>query len=220
VTAKPATASPDALLFVAPDCPHCPTVLKGLSELVKEGLIGRLEVVNVFARPDLAVARGVRSVPWLLLGGFALEGLRSPAELRRWAERAGTSAGTADYFRELLESGGLQQVIDMVRKDTDQLDALLLLLADPDTELPVRVGIGAVMEEFQGQEPLQARADRLGELTRSPDAHIRGDACHYLALSRSPRALHFIRPLAQDPERQVREIAQEAIEALESAGST
>ena len=38
---------PDALLLLAPGCPHCPAVLEGLSGLLKEGVIGRLEAVNV-----------------------------------------------------------------------------------------------------------------------------------------------------------------------------
>ncbi len=207
-------APPDALLFISPGCPHCPTVLQGLSELVKQGAVGRLEVVNVAAHPEVAAARGVRGVPWLRLGPFELEGLRSLAELRRWAERAGTPQGMADYFRELLEGGELGRVIELVRADTGRLETLLLLLADADTELPVRVGISAVMEEFQGQEPLRRLVDRLGALTRSPDAHIRGDASHYLALSRSPRAVNYLRPLLKDPERQVREIAEEGLALL------
>ena len=96
---------PDALLLIASGCPHCPTVLQGLSELVKAGVIGRLEVVNIGAHPEIAQGHGVRGVPWLRLGPFELEGLRAPAELRRWAERAGSNAGMADYVAELLKTG-------------------------------------------------------------------------------------------------------------------
>ena len=66
------TVPPDALLLLTSQCPHCPTVLQGLGELVKKGLIGRLEVVNIVARPDIAKQYGVRKVPWFRLGEFEL----------------------------------------------------------------------------------------------------------------------------------------------------
>lgn len=208
-------SAPDALLLIATGCAHCPTVLAGISELVKQGIVARVEVVNIAEHPETAERFGVRTVPWLLLGPFELEGLRSPAELRRWAERASTRQGLADYFRELLDTGLLSKVLAAVKRDPAGLDALLLLLADPDETLGVRVGIGAVMEEFAGSAALQERVAELGVLTRSKEAHVRGDAAHYLGLARDARASAFLEPLVNDPEEQVREIAQESLARLE-----
>lgn len=207
---------PDALLLTTPDCPHCPTVQAGLSELVKQGKIGRLEVINVSDRPEVARQYGVRGVPWLKLGPFELQGLRSPAELARWAERAGITAGMADYFRESLDTGELAKVIAGVKRDTGAFEALWQLLADPDTALGVRVGIGAVLEDFAGSMELQSQVEALGKLTRSPAAHVRGDAAHYLALTRDVRALPYLQALVNDPEQQVREIARESSDQLSS----
>ncbi len=211
--------APDALLLIATGCPHCPTVLAGVSELVKQGKIGRLEVVNIVTHPEVAQALGVRGVPWLRLGPFELPGLRTPAELGQWAGRAGTRAGMAEYFRELLDSGELARVLAVVKRDFSQLDALLLLLADPKTTLTVRIGIGAVLEEFAGRAELRQQVDALGKLTQSKDPHIRGDAAHFLALTRDARAVPYLKPLLNDPEQQVREIAQESLATLEGAAS-
>jgi thiol-disulfide isomerase/thioredoxin len=202
------------LLLLAPDCPHCPTVLAALSELVKRGQIGRLEVINVAARPELAERLGVRTVPWVRLGPFELDGLRSLEELRQWAERAGTRAGMADYFSELLRDGQLRKVIELLALDPTQFSTLLLMLSNPDTELHVRVGIGAVMEEFEGRPALRELVDGLGELTRHPEPHVRGDACHYLALTHSPKASAYLQPLLHDPASQVRELAAESLAML------
>jgi hypothetical protein len=208
---------PDALLLINTGCPHCPTVLQGLSELVKQGLIGRLEVVNLSLRPELGESLEVSSVPWLRLGPFELEGLRSPAELRQWATRAGTARGMADYFSELLMDGRLDKVLSLVRRDTRLLGALLLLLEDEDTELQVRVRIGAVMESFQGEEPLARLIEPLARLTHNRNAHVRGDAAHYLGLTRHARAVPHVESLVNDPEKQVREIASESLEHLRQA---
>ena len=45
-------APPAALLLLSPSCPHCAAVLEGLAALVKEGVVGRLQVVNVAVHPE------------------------------------------------------------------------------------------------------------------------------------------------------------------------
>ena len=70
-----------ATLLIGPGCPHCATTLAALSELVKKGRLGQLNVINVALEPEAARARGVRSVPWMELGPFELAGAHSEAEL-------------------------------------------------------------------------------------------------------------------------------------------
>jgi thioredoxin-like negative regulator of GroEL len=115
--AMPPTDRPDALLLLTSTCPYCPTVLAALSDLVKSGDIGRLEVVNIGAHPEIAQQYGVRTVPWVRIGPFELEGLRSPAELKQWVERAGTPEGLAEYFHELLKEGALLKVSTQAARD-------------------------------------------------------------------------------------------------------
>ncbi|UCH53206.1 MAG: HEAT repeat domain-containing protein [Pseudomonadota bacterium] len=207
--------TPDALLLLTESCPFCPTVLQGLSELVKTGLIGRLEVVNIEAHPEVAREHGVRSVPWVRLGPFELDGLRSKAELETWAKRAGTNDGLADYFNELLASGGLHKVLTHLHRDASALEAVLVLLTRPDTNLHVQLGIGAIMEDLRGTPALRGLVDQLAALTTSDEPRLRGDAAHYLALSQSPRAVDLIRPLLKDADSNVREIAADSLHELE-----
>jgi len=214
------SAPPDALLVVATGCAHCPTVLAGLSELIKDGTIGQLEVINVTARAEVAQTLGVRSVPWLRLGPFVLEGLHSPAELRRWAERAASPEGLADYLVELLKGGKLKEAIAFCEADPARLLPLLAILERPDLELTVRIGVAAIVEEFTGSAALRAVIEPLAQLTRHPDAHIRGDAAHFLSLTRDPRAEKPLRELLRDPTAPVRELAQEAIQTLRDTGVT
>jgi hypothetical protein len=211
---------PDALLAVATGCAHCPTVLAGASELVKSGAIGKLEVINVTARPEVAQALGVRSVPWLRLGPFVLEGLHSPAELRQWAQRAARPEGLSDYLVELLKTGKLRDAIAFCDEAPERLASLLGILERADVELTVRIGIAAVIEEFAGTNKLRAQMGKLSELSRHPDAHIRGDAAHFLSLTRDPRAEVPLRALLQDAAAPVRELAKDSIDELRAAGDT
>jgi hypothetical protein len=212
------TARPDALLLLTSTCPYCPTVLAALSDLVKSGDIGRLEVVNIGARPEIAQQYGVRTVPWIQIGPFELEGLRSPAELKQWVERAGTPEGLAEYFHELLKEGALPKVSAQVAHDPAALDAMLRLLGDSDTELTVRIGISAVFEGLEGNPVLRRAVEALVALGAHRDAHIRGDAAHLLSLTHDPAVQPHLQRLLEDEVADVREIAREGLERLSALG--
>jgi hypothetical protein len=189
-------------------------VLHALANLVKTGVIGKLEIFNIEERPEVAQKLGVRSVPWIRIGPFELEGMHSEKELGQWAAQADSVDGLAKYFDELLSSGRIHKALRLIPDQPRSLDALLQLFASPDTRLSTRIGISAIMEELSGSELLAGIVDRLGELTRHEDARVRGDACHYLELSGSERAVAYLTPLLEDPDTSVRDIAQESLEQL------
>jgi hypothetical protein len=206
------TPPPDALLFLSSHCPHCPIVLAGLSDLVKRGVLGRLEVVNIEIHPEAAAARGVRSVPWLRLGPFELTGARTAGELETWARGASAPEGMAEAFHDLLKSGGLNQVLALVAADTTRLMALLPIVANPEASINVRLGAGVVFEDYAGTAALQALIPALGELSAHPDARVRADACHTLGLSGSVAARPWLEARQEDADADVREIAREGLE--------
>jgi thioredoxin-like negative regulator of GroEL len=152
---------PDALLLLGTRCPHCPTVLNALAAMVKAGVIGTLRAVNIEQRPDIAQELGVRSVPWVRIGPFELEGLRSEKELRDWAANAGTTAGLGAWLDELLTTGKINRALALVESEAGALDALLQLFADPETQLNTRIGISAIMEDLAGSERLRELVDRI-----------------------------------------------------------
>ena len=205
---------PDALLMIAKGCPHCPTVLQGLGELIKSGRIGRLEVINITEHPDVAQAHGVRGVPWLRLGPFELTGLRSPAELAQWTERAASATGLADYVSELLTTGDLAGVRATLQRAPQTAAALVQLLGDPEAELQIRLGVAAILEDLEGDAVLRSQIDALGALTGHSDARIRLDACHALGLTHDPAAQPYLEALRDDPDPDVREEAADNLATL------
>jgi hypothetical protein len=214
MTALPPADAPDALLLIAPGCTHCPSVLAALADQLKAGRLGRLEVVNIAARPQAALALGVRSVPWMRIGSLELEGLQSPAELARWVSLAGSPEGYARYLANLLEVGQLERATGWVGNDPLRSAALVGLLASLQTPMAVRIGVGAVLEELASRGAADAAAGPLARLLESDSAQVRADACHYLGLTADPRCGGWIRPLLQDPDGEVREIARETLEEL------
>ncbi len=202
--------APDALLLIAPGCRYCPSVLRSLSELLKNGTLGRLEVVNVEVHPDVARTFGTRSVPWTRIGPFELEGQQSAAGLEQWIRHAAAGTGFRAYYSQLLQEQRLEKALKTIRERPSTLSDIVELVDDPDTPMTVRLGIGALFEELQGSPLLESILPALGALTGSENPSTRADACHYLGLSERPDALPFIDALLNDDNSEVREIALES----------
>lgn len=209
--------APDAMLLISSHCPHCATALAALADLVKQGAVGRLTVVNVARHPEAADAKGVRSVPWVRIGQFEFAGAQSAAELRTWAERAKGEEGWADYFHQLLKDGQAVHVIELVRAAPERLAAILPIIANPEASLNVRLGAGVLMEEFAHSAALKSLTPRLGEMASDPDARVRADACHYLSMTGDVRSRPYLEAQVDDPDAEVREIARESLSTLAQA---
>ena len=209
--------SPEALLFIATGCQHCPSVLQSLGELVKTGALSKLEVINIQQNPLPATELNVRSVPWVRIGPFELTGLRTKKEFEQWIQRADDPSAMGNYFGELMLNGEIHKVHDIIQDKPEYFPLLFDLMADPDTSLSVRIGIGAVVEDFAGSELLIQSIEQLGEYTKHPDNHVRTDACHYLGLSRNKNAINYIQPLLNDDNEETREVAAEALEEINEA---
>lgn len=208
----------DALLLIAPGCAHCPVVLQGLAELLKQGDIGRLEVVNIVSHPEVAAELGVRSVPWFRIGEFELEGSHSPDELRTWAERASQADGVSLYLAELLSTGQLNKAIILIQRHPHWLSQAIQLLDNVDSGMSIKTGLGALIEEFTGTAPLIEQIGALALLLKNDNHGIRSDVCYFLGLSRSPQALPHLHQALTDVHAEVREIARETLDELTELG--
>jgi len=206
--------APDALMLLSTHCPHCPAVLSALADLLKQGVIGRLEAVNLEQHPGVGQALGVRSVPWTRIGRIELAGMHSKAELADWAAKADSEEGMADWFHTLLKQGQLPKVQALIEAEPGLLAAVLPIVGNVEASLNVRLGAGVLFEEFAGSGALRALQPRLGELSQHEDARVRADACHYLGLAGGSAALPWLQARLADEDTDVREIAAESLQAI------
>ncbi|MES9974298.1 MAG: HEAT repeat domain-containing protein [Candidatus Thiodiazotropha sp.] len=211
--------APDALLLMAPGCAHCPVVLQNLSQLLKQGRIGRLEAVNIIQHPVIAQSFGTRTVPWTRIGCFELEGVLSLGELERWIDMTDRDEGKASYLIHLFETQRAHAAVTWLQRNPDAMPELLGLLRSPTTPIVARIGIGVVAEDLQGTPLWQSTLTDLLKLTQSPDAALRADAAHYLGLTRSSDAIEPLRGMLDDDNPDVREIANESLELLNGGNS-
>jgi thioredoxin-like negative regulator of GroEL len=208
--------APDVLLVIATACPHCRAVLDNLTQLIKAGGIGKLEVVNVTSRPDVAEELSIRSVPWTRIGPFIFTGLLTLTEIRQWVEHTHNENGLGEYFKQQLTVGQISTVMDRVKERPEYLHILIKLFGDSEAGLQVRLGVDAILEELHGTQIAHSLVSELGELTRSGDPRTRADACHALRLTESDEAVHFLKACLDDENADVRETAVDTLEVLKA----
>lgn len=209
---------PEAVLLVSPSCPHCRGMKQALKQLNDAGRIGKLEIVDVSIRPEVATKLGARSVPWLRMGELIFEGAHTAGELEKWAGVAAQGDALSHYFSEQLGSGNLGLIERFLARHSDRARALLPLIENPDTEMSVRIGIAAIFEAHGREDGLASLATDLMQLCRSSSSLVRADACHLLAQTGSGKAPDIIREMLADEDRQVREIARDSLETLQDHG--
>ena len=210
--------SPDAMLLVTAQCPHCASVLKSLGELVKQGDVASLEIINLEKKPEIAETLGVRSVPWMKIGWFELEGLHSQKELLEKAQQAGSEEGARAYISEELLEGRVDKVLSLLAGRHDLMSHVLSLLEDADAKINIRLGVGVVLEENAAADWLEPYIAQLAEYARHKDERVRADICHYLSLTESKDAVATIKSLLIDVSEEVREVAKESLDDLCEAG--
>jgi glutaredoxin len=205
---------PNALLLISSHCVHCHALEILLHERKNKGLIGELDIINVEQSPETAQQYGVRSVPWLRLGNFIFNEGLSPVDLDQWIEHAKAGSGQSQYIAYLLEHGNLVKAIEWIEKGNTTLQAVIPLIADQDARINVRVGVGAILEHFEGMPEVREIIPELIGLMQSENPSIRTDACHYLSLSHSMDVIESLKKMLDDEDEQVRQVARESIETL------
>ncbi len=208
-----------ATMLLTSECPHCPTVLAGLMPLIKSGQLSTLEVINLNQQPQAAEQYHTRTVPWVQfkfpLGKFEFEGLHSELELQQWCVDSKTIKGISNYCLMLLDQGKINELTKLVTSYPDWLHAALLLVENEDTSLTIRVGISAIFESLKAAQftPIY---EALLLMTKNNLARVRSDACFYLSLTKNPQAITTLTNCLNDANNEVKEIAAEAIEELQT----
>ncbi len=211
---SPLNSSTSVLMLMGKQCAYCGPMMQILTELMKAGELAELRIVNIEENPELARQLGVRSVPWLQIGPFELQGARSRQEIVLWLERASNFEGLTEYLDEVLAEGNIGYANKLIQRYPQALENVIALMADPQAKINVRLGVGVMIEEMAELEAFKVVIPRLIDYLSNKDARIRGDACHYLSLTKDRSLMPVIEELLSDDSEEVREIAQESLDEL------
>lgn len=177
-------------------------------------MLHRFDVINITQQPEQAQTYGIRSVPWFRIGELEFVGMHSASELSYWVAHATSDEGIRQYITQELEAGHLSTILRLMRQHPRWLELALSIIADLTAPIQARIGLGAVFEDLQGDPLLQQLVPALSELSQHAEHQVRADACYYLGLSRSDAAASALRQCLQDSDREVQEIAREALASI------
>ena len=211
--------STEVLMLVGTHCSFCGPMLKIVSEMVKQGDFATLRVVNIEQDQTLASELGVRSVPWLRIGPFELAGVRNKEEIKLWLDRANSEGGITAYLEEILAEGNVSTANKFVKRYPKALDNVIDLVMDAEGKINVRLGAGVIIEDMAESDAFKVVIPRLVDALSNKDARVRGDACHYLSLTKDTQYLPLIEPLLSDTSDEVKEIAQDSIDDLKAVNN-
>ena len=208
-------SAPKAILLLGTNCPHCPAILHSLGELLKKGEISQLHAINIEAAPEIAEQYAVRSVPWIKIGDYVLTGAQPMEALQQRIEWTTHNDKLLGKFDHMLSHGEAQQVTDSIKADNSKFDLIMKLLADPATILSTRIGIGVIMEDFEGTDLLKSHLKNLAKLLNSDDVRVRADAAHYLSLTNSQDAIHYlVDHKKKENNHEVIDVIEDSLESL------
>jgi thioredoxin-like negative regulator of GroEL len=207
-----------ALLLISTQCPHCHVMQGLLQERYQDGRLAGLEVVNIDQSPESAQTYAVRSVPWLQLNDFEFDGVLTPTELDRWIEKTLDKDASTAYLEHLLLNGKLSSAIAWLERGKASIGDLLPLIVKEDVKINVRIGIGAVLENFEDSSALSKVISELAAMAVHHSPTIRADVCHYLMLTHAPDSINLIKKMLQDEDEHVREIARDSLAELRNEG--
>ncbi len=118
----------------------------------------------------------------------------------------------ADY----MEKGFLDNIIDMFKHDSSLYAYIGNLMTDE--RLVVRIGILALVETLKTENPenLSKAMPSVIPLLKDQNPFVKGDAAYLLGIIGHIDAIPFLEEIIKDEDANVRIIAKEAIEEIES----
>jgi thiol-disulfide isomerase/thioredoxin len=201
-------------VLMAPTCPHCPQVVRAALSLAVRTPSIMVSIVDALKFEDLAQGYKVKSTPTTIIDdGLTLIGRLTGEEL-------------AKNLLSLGKNGSLTPILESMIKAGRAEDAAVLLCAreQPQAVLPiylskefsVRMGALVALEEALERNPriLDPIVEDLMPLLFQEEVGLRGDTAELLGKIGNPAAIPALRKAAEDPDPDVREAAEEALQLL------
>ena len=205
-------------LFIGPHCPHCPVVFSRMVSLTTSSQVS-LTIVDVEAHPDLAEARGVQSVPTLILDGAETDsemrwtGAVSAREIWQVMGHRDPSRMGRESLSNLIENGEAGRLAEMMREADAIFPAFPSLLLDEkwSVRLGAMVCAESLMEGGLGTLLVEILWAQMGAVSDT----VKGDILYLAGLTEDPRWIPLIRELETGASAALQEAIEEALETLQ-----
>ena len=208
----------EIIVLVSSFCTNCPLVVETVLTVAATNPLVSAYIIDVQHVASLAEQHGIQSVPTTIIDRHLFHiGEIDQERLVEIVLNRGTDAYRRDFMRSLIDRGTIDEAADLLCKEKD-VEGMLTLFEEGD--LSMRMGVLVVFEEAleKDRSTIQKMVPRLIGMLTNGDARIRGDMADLLGKVGDTRALPHLEGLINDPDPDVVEAAEEAIELLQSLG--
>ncbi len=202
------------LTFVAQGCPHCPEAVRTVLMLACDNPQITVSIIDALYFHDIAGKYRIKSTPTLIVNdGLTLVGAVKTNDLVERLLGLSSEAAVTGILKSMIDCGRAEDAADLMC-DRERPDAILPMYKS--NEFSQRMGALLVMEEALDRNPriLDPIVDQLTELMRSDDVGLRGDTASILGRIGTDEAVSALKRALEDPDQDVRDVANEALEAL------
>jgi thiol-disulfide isomerase/thioredoxin len=205
----------EILVLMAEACPHCPAVVRSALALAALQPLLKLIIVDAVYFHDLAERYKVKSTPTTIIDqGLTMVGHVTLDQLAAGVVRATQGASLTEIMDSMIKCGRAEDAAQLLCRENGP-DAILPIYRSK--EFSVRMGALVTMEEALALNPriLDPVVDELGSLLFDDEVALRGDTAELLGKIGNPAAIPALRKALEDPDPDVREAVEEALQLLE-----
>jgi len=203
------------MILVAAACPHCPQVVRAALLLAARRPLITVSIVDAVQFEDLAQRYKVKSTPTTIINdGLTLIGRLTEEELAGHLLSAAEDNSLTPILESMIKSGRAEDAAELMCA-REQPSAMLPIYLSK--EFSVRMGALVALEEALERNPriLDPIVEELTPLLFQEEVGLRGDTAELLGKIGNPAAIPALRKTAEDPDPDVREAAEEALQILE-----
>ena len=204
----------EVVVFVAAACAHCPQAVRAAIQLGLASENITVSVVDVQFFENLAERHQAKSVPLTVIDGeYSFVGVEPAAKLASKIFALDASDAETLVFDSLLEAG---RFADAAEKVVGGEGLTPFLVAWTNSTTQIRIGLMLTVEQVfdRRRDALDALVPKLLPLLESEDAALRGDTADLFGQIGHADAAGPLKALLDDPNPDVAEIAEEAIDEI------
>jgi hypothetical protein len=206
----------EIIVLMAAMCPHCPGVVRSCLEITAKNSGVMVLVADALEFSDLTSKYKVKSTPTVVINGATtLVGNIGLEELVRNINMTSDPSQLTEILRSMINSGRAEDAADLLLESKNPKAILPLYISG---EFSTRMGVLVTLEEALEKDPasLNQIVDELIGLLDSQDVGLRGDTAELLGNIGSEKSIPHLQRLKDDPDDDVKEAANEALEKLNS----
>jgi alkyl hydroperoxide reductase subunit AhpF len=210
----------EILVLMAEACPHCPAVVRSAVAIGAMQPLANVSIIDALSFNDLADRYKVKSTPTTIINqGLTSVGHISLDQLAEQVVRAAKGASLTEVLDSMIKAGRAEEAAEVLCRENQPAAILPIYRAK---EFSVRMGALVTMEEALGLSPrvLDPLVEELTSLLSDEEIGLRGDTAELLGKIGNKAAIPALRKALEDPDPDVREAVEEALQLLEDENTS